>query len=67
MSEENIKKAEELEEAAELSEAKELSDAELDGAAGGAFGHGIVLKVVEKERQAAAALAQMEGPACKNR
>ena len=70
MSEEIIKKAEELKEAAEFSEAKELSEEELDGATGGAFGFGFLknyLEYQEKEREAAAKLAQMECPACKKR
>ena len=61
MSEENIKKAEELKETAELSETGELSDAELDGVAGGAFGFGFLKSYLdhqEKEREAAARLAQ---------
>ena len=70
MSEENIKKAEELKETAELSETGELSDAELDGVAGGAFGFGFLKSYLdhqEKEREAAARLAQTECPACKGR
>ena len=70
MSEENIKKAEELKEAAGLSETGELSDVELDGVAGGAFGFGALknyLEYQEKEKQADAALAQTECPACKKR
>ena len=64
MSEEINKKAEELKEGAEL------SDAELDGVAGGAFGFGFLknyLEYQEKEKQAAATLAQTECPACKSR